>query len=214
VEGAMTNDSLTFRDERLKKRNEPGLYSLEYTASYANTESHTLSKTILKLRKILDSIIEKGHITPSADLDYFLKRLERIKGGFKYKVVQNKVTVHPFEAYDVWANDLLHMVAYTHELKTNNGLNAEDGDYLKLMRDLSFHLVEGLINADLRKLKKCYCSLCSPKSKKTKEERRKYQGDYRKRRKEQKKDIAINYYMKTGGMTRKDAEQLWEDENM
>jgi len=66
-----------------------------------------------------------------------------------------------------------------------------------------------------------YCPICSTKSKMTKEQRREYQRSYRKKEGKQKeahkttrKEIEIKNYMKILSLSRKEATDLWKEENM
>ena len=167
----------------------------------------------LKLRKILDGIIETGNLENSSEIQYFIEKREKFIT--KFKVSDNKIEIEG----GLGPNEIT---------RYRSAMEAQ------WMKGLSSSLIYYLMHEDIRKIKKCeqckeyyisnqirsdqkFCSQkCKRMSKWTPERWNEYMQKYREnKRKERQKEydeMRIQRMVKKGGYPRKEAIKMLKAE--
>lgn len=189
---------------------------------FVRPSSHLNSKSgspkwidaVVKLQRLLISIIEDQEIKKIADMQYFI---DAYKEFMEFKVIKGKLVKR-----------------MKRELFSENILTPHP----MWLTFLSWSLVSFLSESNnMKKLKECqycnkffvasrnderikYCKVCSPKSRIGKEKQYEAQKKHRQKKKRQKnaenskiRENAIQHYMKSLNISRNEAERLWEEEN-
>jgi hypothetical protein len=190
---------------------------------------------VTNLRKVLDEILATGRVNPSKAMKYFLKTLPPVTPPDEPIKIKRFVK----EDGQIWQEEVIRS-KYNKGFRTMKAkeileemVSALNGAYPGSLEKFSFDLIESLNRADLRRLRKCercgdyfeayradgrikFCPVCSPKSKMTKKQNRKYQKNYRARQKAARDaehmEKTIASYMENLDCSEKEAEELYKDE--
>jgi len=170
-----------------------------------------LASGLKNLKKLLDQIIRDQQISMTKELKYFTH------GALPYKpeyVVENGKLIltsklDPGEILLDSVSEPNWFRRMKYELLNYLANPNEDKMKLKKCQGCNGFFVSTKVDARIK-----YCAKCSPKSKKTREERRRYQREYRKKTRQEKAAIEhearIENLIKRAGLSRKEAIEIIE----